>query len=525
MLLDLREDAPEDLQADVAIIGAGAAGQAIARSLLEKGLRVLLLESGGLDFEPDTAALNRGTNIGEPYYDLERSRLRFFGGTTAIWGGRCAELDAIDFERRPWVPFSGWPITIEDLRPWYGSARRLFGIDGSERGSAPRLLDRLEGKELSVRHWWFDRQFDRFGAARNRGLIDDIRCQVAIHATVREIVPSTDVTRVDYLDVRSPAGRMHRAKARIYVLSAGGLENPRILLASNSVAAAGLGNGHDLVGRFFMEHPHARGGRISGAPRWRILRSFRAKMRAGVEMAPLITLSADAQRRQNALNSALTIAARPPHSGRKSISSKAYDFVKHKTAPTDQGRALWRLYRHLGRGIRPLSSAIATTQCLAGTKELALVIRAEQAPNPDSRVTLTSEADASGMPRIGLDWRLTRQDVESVAALVDGLAREAKRTGLGHVEAAEWLRSGQGQWTTDPLISAHPIGGYHHMGTTRMADDPKCGVTDQWGRVHGISNLYVAGSSLFPTSGWANPTLTIVALALRTAERIAAKNA
>ncbi|HUE78905.1 MAG TPA: GMC family oxidoreductase [Sphingomicrobium sp.] len=525
MLIDLREEAPKDLQADVAIIGAGAAGHTLARSLLEKGLRVLLLESGGLDFEPDTAALNRGTNIGEPYYDLDRSRLRFFGGTTAIWGGRCAELDAIDLAHRPWVPFSGWPMTAKELQPWYKAARGFFGIGSTEAGAAPRLLDLLNGRELSVRHWWFDREFDRFGAARNRDLIEHFRCQVAIHATVRAIVPSPDVTSVDHLEVRSPAGRTHRAKARVYVLAAGGLENPRILLASNSVAAAGLGNAHDLVGRFFMEHPHARGGRIVGAPRWRILNSFRAKKNNGVEMAPLITLSEDAQRRESALNSGLTIAARPPFSGRKPMGSRAYDFVKHKTAPTDRGRALWRLSRRLGRTVKPLSSSYAATQCLTGTKELALLIRAEQAPNPDSRVTLTSETDASGMPRISLDWRLTRQDVESVAALVDGLGREARRTGLGTVEAAEWLRSGQAQWTTDPLISAHPIGGYHHMGTTRMADDPKRGVTDRWGRVHGIANLFVAGSSLFPTSGWANPTLTIVALALRTADRIAADNA
>jgi len=126
------------------------------------------------------------------------------------------------------------------------------------------------------------------------------------------------------------------------------------------------------------------------------------------------------------------------------------------------------------------------------------------------------------MPQIGLDWRLTRQDVDSAGVLVEAFAREAERTGLGKVEPAEWLRSG-GEWVTDPLISAHPIGGYHHMGTTRMATDPKQGVTDGWGRVHGLANLYVAGSSLFPTSGWANPTLTIVALALRTADRMSAK--
>jgi choline dehydrogenase-like flavoprotein len=156
----------------------------------------------------------------------------------------------------------------------------------------------------------------------------------------------------------------------------------------------------------------------------------------------------------------------------------------------------------------------------SGRKEVALVVRAEQSPNPDSRVTLDREVDAIGMPRLQLDWRLQERDVLSVSALVDAFTREARRLGLGTVEKAEWLDAAPRRWVTDPLISAHPLGGYHHMGTTRMADDANRGVTDGWGRVHGIENLYVAGSSLFPTGGWANPTLTVLALALRTAERM-----
>jgi choline dehydrogenase-like flavoprotein len=156
----------------------------------------------------------------------------------------------------------------------------------------------------------------------------------------------------------------------------------------------------------------------------------------------------------------------------------------------------------------------------AGKLDLALLVRAEQAPNPDSRVTLGTERDALGLPRPRLDWRLSPSDVHSVAVLVETLRAEFERLGLGRVEPAAWLADAAGGWRTDPLISAHPIGGYHHMGTTRMADDPRRGVTDGRTRVHGLGNLYVAGSSLFPTSGWANPTLTIVALALRTADEV-----
>ena len=182
---------------------------------------------------------------------------------------------------------------------------------------------------------------------------------------------------------------------------------------------------------------------------------------------------------------------------------------------------MWKLVRRLSRQFKrhcdPLPRWLSHK---IRNNDLALVIRAEQAPNPDSRVMLSDEKDATGMPRVILDWRMTGQDTESVAALVDALGRGIERMGAGRVERAEWLDSPSKQWISDPTISVHPLGGYHHVGTTRMAIDPRQGVTDGWGRVHGIDNLYVAGSSLFPTSGWANPTLSIVALALRTADRL-----
>src|SRR5690242_13918165 len=122
MLIDLTGDTPDQFEADVAIIGAGAAGITMARRLLAGGRTVLLLESGGGDYEPATADLNAGQNVGLPYYDLDQARLRFFGGTTAIWGGRCAELDPLDFQQRTWVEHSGWPFGIEALRPYYDAA-------------------------------------------------------------------------------------------------------------------------------------------------------------------------------------------------------------------------------------------------------------------------------------------------------------------------------------------------------------------------------------------------------------------
>jgi choline dehydrogenase-like flavoprotein len=529
MYIDLDRGGPTRLDADVAVVGAGAAGLSLVRRLVAGGARVLLLESGGLDYEARTADLNAGANVGMDYYPLDHARLRFFGGTTAIWGGRIAALDAIDFERRNWVPHSGWPIARADLDHHYAEARAVFGLPAAGPGTdavrgAGGPIPRFDGRELSTPLWSFDDQFDRFSFGRNRDLADDPRVTVVTHATVREIVAFPSGRGIERLDVRSLSGHRLDAYARHFVLAAGGIENPRLLLASQGVHPDGVGNDHDQVGRYFMEHPHARGGRIVDGPAWRLLSAFAKRQVDGRAVAPLIAPSTALQEREGILNTSLTIAPRRTAHGSESWGMRAYLNIKHRTAPDRFGRNLWKTTkRAVGWLQQRTDPARPWLLNRLGRLDVALVVRAEQAPNPASRVMLARDRDAIGTPRAVLDWRTTPLDVHSVSTLVDALAREARRLDLGRVEKAAWLDEPAPSWRTDPLISAHPIGGYHHMGTTRMSADPRRGVTDRNGTVHGIANLHVAGSSLFPTSGWANPTLTIVALALRTGDHILAR--
>ncbi|HYD25702.1 MAG TPA: GMC family oxidoreductase [Croceibacterium sp.] len=529
MLADLAQAAGAlERDAEVCVIGAGAAGLTICRRLLAQGRRVVLLESGGRDYEAQIADLNAGENVGEDYYDLDHSRLRFFGGTTAIWGGRCAELDPIDLERREWVPHSGWPLDHDELSRWYREARPLFDLP-AERDTADALrgggvpLPTFDPARLRMPVWSFDMRFNRFVLDSCADVVAHPNCEVFLHATVTSIDVAASGAGVTHVTARSLNGRALTVRARMFVLAAGGIENPRVLLCSDGVIPQGLGNAGGAVGRFFMEHPHARGGRVEHGDAWRLLMAFGRRHRiAGRDLAALIAPAPEIQRSEGILNTSLTIVARQPEQEAQFWGMRAYSRIKHDMSPTRAGRTLWTTAKRLAgtaqRHVDPLRPWLLHK---LGRLEIALLVRGEQAPNPDSRVLLSPDRDALGMRRAMLDWRLGELDVRSVEVLVRTLGEELARLGLGQVVPAGWLADPGEGWRTDPLISAHPIGGYHHMGTTRMSASPRDGVTDARTRVHGLPNLYVAGSSLFPTSGWANPTLTLVALALRTADDIA----
>jgi len=515
----------------VCIIGAGAAGTTLARSLARGERRVLLLEAGGRDYEPAIAALGAGQNVGFPYYELEDSRLRFFGGSTAVWGGRCAELDEIDFERRDWVPHSGWPFAKETLAPHYAAARKILGVE--DRTLDARLWretgfagEPLPSEVLETRFWQFDDRWDRFGFAAHADLTAHPNVTVVLHATVASLALNDSGGAVASAELRAPGGRRARASARVFVLAAGGLENPRVLLASRERCERGIGNERDLVGRTFMEHPHARAGRLDLKRVWPVLKAFRqSHFIRGGRYAATLRPTEKAQAEYAILNSSFTPKVRLHPGGRQNAASRFYDTVHRRVHPTRWGRVLWRATKGTARFVQRASDPLLPWLRLrGGNAGFYLSARAEQAPNPSSRVRLSRERDALGIPKLELDWRFSELDRRTLRVVAQKLDAELRHAGAGRVAQEDWLREGGPLWLTDPLIGNHAIGGFHHMGTTRMSADPTRGVVDADCRVHGLANLYVAGSSVFPTSGWANPTLTILALTLRLAALLEAKS-
>ncbi len=365
--------------------------------------------------------------------------------------------------------------------------------------------------------WQFDQLPGRFGLQRCQDLIASPDITVVTRATVVHLQARHDEGSIAQVSIADPGGFRATVSARKFVLAAGGLENARLLLASNDVNPRGLGNKHDLVGRYFMEHPHARGGRVHTTTPWRLLRLYSLKHRAGgLPVAPCFRPGESLQRRAGILNTSFALACRPHPGKQRSIALRAYQLAKHRLEPTRGNRWLWQRARHAARSLSGLTDPLRPwLLARSGRSGLYMVVRAEQAPNPHSRVYLSGECDALGVPRLVLDWRLSDIDKRSVRIAMQAFDSELRRLGLGYLTPEPWLDDPDIPWQFDSSISNHPVSGYHHMGTTRMADHPTRGVVDGDGRVFGLSNLYVAGSSIFATSGWANPTLTLAALSLR----------
>jgi choline dehydrogenase-like flavoprotein len=530
VLIDARNvPAASRFDADVCIIGAGAAGLALAREFLGSTTRICVVESGGLGPDAFANSLNLGTNLGLPYYDLETTRERQFGGTTATWSGRCVPLDPIDFETRPWVPYSGWPIGYDDLKSYYARANEVCDLgDGrfDESLWEDLGLDRpgLDPALFTTRFWRI--RVRRFGEAFRREFEKAENVHVLLHATATGLRATWNAAAVDHLELKTAAGNTLTVHAQRYVLAAGGIENARLLLASDDVETAGLGNGNGLVGRFFMEHPKCRLARIETPEPYRFLETWRKHFPTGQPyLWPTVVATAAAQREHAMLNSSLGI------------------YYRSLPGVTEAALSIWearrrrRMPKHLLRSLMSFLPVldelpsnlvrrfIRRRAMIARPKHIYLLLRGEQAPNPESRVVLSDTRDALGQRRADLYWRLSEIDHRTAGVLTRLFAREMARLGLGQVTPDPWLDDPAHNWPLPEDGGDHHdflAGGNHHIGTTRMADDPKLGVVDADCRVHGKANLYITGSSVFPTSGWANPTFTIVALALRLADHLKA---
>lgn len=530
------------LDADICIVGAGAAGIAIARSFIGTSLRVCLLESGGLAGERRSQVLCEGHSIGGLPLDPGTSRMRVFGGSCNLWGGGCIPLSALDLRPREWVTHSGWPIAAADLEPYYQRARAICGIqaypvDGNGFDSAPsRPPLRFDAGTLT------NQIFIRAPVLFGRDYRAELECApnitVLLHANLLELHVAPDGRAVQGACIGSLNGHRAVVRARHYVLACGGIENARLLLLSDAVLPGGPGNAHGLVGRYFMDHPSGKLGALVAGTCDQVARPYDREPAEGTLPFPEICLSEQAQRTHQLLNGrvhpfavegpvprglralrGLRKAMRPVASDEGSqLEADLLAATRNEALPEAKAASgsMAGLVLQLGLGLGDVGRAMLrkwADKPPVRSSHVDLVGYFEQAPNPDSRVTLTDDRDVLGQRKVCVDWRLTALDRHTYRTAAHLFGLELARACGGRFEPEAWVDASDG---TPPWVQ----GTAHHLGTTRMADDPRQGVVDRHCRVHGMDNLHIAGSSVFPTGGWAFPTFTIVALSLRLADRL-----
>lgn len=510
----------DEVEADVCVIGAGPAGISIALVLAQAGCHVCLVESGGREREADAQRLSEGTSAGNWYYPLAATRVRAFGGTSTHWldpkwgseGWRARPLDPVDFEARRGVTHSGWPFGYSELKPFLERAQDLcrlgpydYGVESWETADA-RALDLPRGIRTSIFQcgfadfaWYFEE------------LAQAARATLILHATVVEIETDESAGHVTRVIVARRPPATFSVKARLYVLAAGGIENARLLLLSRGSQPSGLGNGEGLVGRFFMEKLTARSGFVVPAKPELLDRVslYQQHVVGTTSVEAVLCPTSAVVREEGLLNCALFLVPHYRTSSSEGLQSAAtlYRALRRRPLPD----ALAGHARNVITGLDDIARvAYRTLRRAARPDILAIRVQAEQAPNPDSRVTLDTKPDPFGLPRARLDWRVTELDRWSISRVQEILDEALRDAGLGRVEHK----------LDDEKPPTPFLGSYHHMGTTRMDRDTRRGVVDPNCQVHGVSNLFVAGSSVFPTTGFANPTLTIVALALRLAKHL-----
>lgn len=501
MLIDSRTlSEGHDIIADICIIGAGAAGITLARELMGSGLSICLLEAGGQHLDESDQSLSNALNTGLPYDGLN-VRGRAFGGTTHYWAGMCAPLAHEDFEQRSWLPQSGWPITREELLPFYRKAQvtcevGYFEYDPenlSELAALSLLPLRPDRVETVI---YQNSPPTRFGPRYVDELDQADDVEVYLHAVLTQIILDEAGDRVVELKVMSASENHHRVIADRFVMAMGGIENARHLLAHRDSIPQGLGNESGTLG-LFLEHPHYLPSAyilLKGDQNLGFYRSHRQATQyddgEGDKEAVVygaLSLPAKVREREEIVAHACTIV--PVDLDEELLFTDAETTVALET-------------------IRPLLSREEGSITLCK-----LNLRAEQRVTEACRLTLNWEKlDRFGLPIVELNWQVSELDHHGYQRALALIGAELGAAGIGRLYTPVDAQRKYAPGT--------PSGGWHHMGTTRMSESVETGVVDSNCKVHNLDNLYIAGSSVFPTGGYVNPTLTIVALAHRLGEHL-----
>ncbi|MCY2974581.1 MAG: GMC family oxidoreductase [Planctomycetota bacterium] len=505
---------------DVCIIGSGAAGIATAKEFFDTNISVVVLEGGGGKHEEDSQDPYKCQIKGLPHRGTHEGRTRVLGGTTTLWAGQALPLFDIDFKKRDWVQFSGWPFSRDVLLPYYTRAEDVMQIphvtyDDRSWPHNQRPIQSIDGS--------IERCFSQFAripnfASKYRKLLAASKnVTVLLHANAIELSATPQANGVQSVTVKSFSGKTAILKAKLFVICCGGIDSARLLLASKAVEKNGIGNQHDVVGRFFQDHPTMIVPLKPKDPLEFDRRFGAIRKRSNLNLVKFFP-NEHFQRENGILN----VGAEVIHEDVDNTPLAAVQrFMKCVRNLELNGNSLSDLRHALKNPVAILGAGVRKTLGLRGRSvkdvRYSLLISSEQDPSPESRITISGDKDSLGMPRSIVNWKIS----SNVSRTIDLFMREITK---------QWRSLGIAEVDVDsvPILGRETgeFGGYsdfnHHIGTTRMGTDPKTSVVDASCRVHNYNNLYVASSSVFPTGSFSNPTLTVLALCCRIADELKA---
>lgn len=522
MVVDTRSNelSPKDSY-DVCIVGAGAAGIPLALELAKSdSCKVAILEAGGLEYEAEVQDMYAGEVVGDRHPSLRRARYAGFGGSTELWAGWSRPLDRLDFEKRDWVNDSGWPIGFDELSDYFDKANRWCGL-GSLGYGLDEWESEFDGDSLADGELVEDRLFRvrrlSFRSEYANLLEENEQVDVLLYATTLRFRSDEGGSMVQSAAVVLGDGRRVEIKAKKFVLASGGLENPRLLLLSGDCPERAVGNSRGLVGKYFTEHGFVDSGWFRAFGDGRRFRKYFPVSHPDGEVygtARHVLALSDKVLERERLNNAIMYFY-PGYEASSSFDRDAvksalelWEILKKQAVPGDWSK----IVKEIAGGPHHVLWA-AFRKAFAKEKvrrDWRLRCYYECIPNRENRVELGDDLDRFGRRRSRLVWKLGSEDLRRVKRFHEVMNHSLVERGIGELTFLE----SESEWRQKTESGKHP------MGTTRMHASPELGVVDADCRVHGVHNLYVAGSSVFPATGYANPTLTIVALALRLADHL-----
>jgi choline dehydrogenase-like flavoprotein len=540
MFTDLRRtQGAADRSVDLCVIGAGPAGITVVDQLLDTGMSIVLAEGGGWAPAAANQTLLGGESFGYPM-NLTTGRYSAFGGAATRWGGRCAMLEPLDLAGRPWIHPAGWPIGWEDLRRYYDRAMlasnfpALWGDDEAMmqriRGTGSALTDgalrdflwRKAGGETTRRRLGKQDGFN-WGVGRRERLRAAGNVEVLLQANLVDLRCSPDGRTIRSALFRSLEGRQVEVHAKRFVLCCGGVENPRILLELDATRSAHL-DGRDNIGRYFGQHPRGNivSVRMTRQQKQKADRLFGRFKQGGEDISEHeigFALSDSAQIEHELVNASAGIYDLPHDRSSWMAAKRIKGLLESGRIGREIGHELLLVLRDSPALLSNLWRRYVTGRELVfSTGAATIVIDLEQKPRYDSRIFLADDRDALGRRKAAVEWKVSPVEVRTARFMAERIADAFRRLDLGTPTVADWLANGDVQ-------PGDLEGTYHFIGATRMAETAADGVVDRDCKCFGVTNLFVMGSSVFPTGGHANPTMTIVALSCRLADHIRAESA